>query len=245
MTATERIPGEQLASRRPAQARDQSASWLSPIEPAAGSSGDAPLIGVLALQGDVLEHVRMLQGAGARPVPVKRADDLDALDGIIIPGGESTTIGKLAEMYGLLDPLRKRLADGMPAFGTCAGAILLSRETLNDDGSPSSQPLLAVMDIVTRRNAFGRQVASFEADLDVAGLDGGALHAVFIRAPWIERVGPGVQALARVPTQAGDKVVVARQGDLLASAFHPELVGDDRLHRLFVTMARARRGASE
>ncbi|MDP8969210.1 MAG: pyridoxal 5'-phosphate synthase glutaminase subunit PdxT [Actinomycetota bacterium] len=183
----------------------------------------------------------MLRRVGARAIPVKRPDDLDGLDGVLIPGGESTTIGKLAEMYGLLEPLGKRIADGLPAFGTCAGAILLGHEALHHDGVPSPQPLLGCMDVVLRRNAFGRQVDSFEADLDVAGISGGPLHAVFIRAPWIERSGPGVQALASVATPLGDKVVVARQGDLLVSAFHPELTDDDRLHRLFVEIVNRRR----
>jgi 5'-phosphate synthase pdxT subunit len=196
------------------------------------------VVGVLALQGDVLEHLRMLTAAGARAVPVKRAADLDALGGLVIPGGESTTIGKLAAMYGLLDPLRERIAAGLPVFGTCAGAILLGREALTDQGEHSEQPLLGVMDMVVRRNAFGRQVASFETDVPITGLEGGPVHVAFIRAPWIERVGPEVEVLASVETSAGAKVVVARQGRLLASAFHPELTGDGRLHRLFVGLAR-------
>jgi pyridoxal 5'-phosphate synthase pdxT subunit len=198
---------------------------------------DGPLIGVLAVQGDVLEHLRMLRAAGARARPVSRPDDLVDLDGVLVPGGESTTIGKLAGMYGLLEPLRQRIADGMPAFGTCAGAILLGRQTMRFDGRPSDQPLLGVMDITTRRNAFGRQVASFEGDVAVAGIDGGPMHAVFIRAPWIEEHGPDVEVLAAVGTPLGDRVVVARQGHLLVSAFHPELTADGRLHELFVRMA--------
>lgn len=198
-----------------------------------------PRVGVLALQGDILEHLRMLTAAGARAEPVNRADALDGLDGIVIPGGESTTIGKLAVRYGLLEPLRERIAGGLPVFGTCAGAILLARRALRHDGVPSEQPLLGVMDTVVRRNAFGRQVASFEADLDVAGVAGGPLHAVFIRAPWIEEAGPGVEVLATVPAgPAGTdaRVVVARQGHILASAFHPELTGDGRLHAAFVQL---------
>ncbi|HVM21066.1 MAG TPA: pyridoxal 5'-phosphate synthase glutaminase subunit PdxT [Egibacteraceae bacterium] len=219
----ERIPGEALAG--------------GAVAPPAGSG--APRIGVLALQGDVLEHVRMLRGAGAEVVVVKRPEQLESLAGLVIPGGESTTIGKLAEMYGLLEPLRKRISEGLPAFGTCAGAILLSRQALAHDGSPSPQPLIGVLEATTRRNAFGRQVASFEADLEVAGLDGAPLHAVFIRAPWFEQVGDGVSVLASVATPAGDKVVVVQAGTVLASAFHPELTGDDRLHRMFVDMVRA------
>lgn len=200
----------------------------------------APTIGVLALQGDVLEHLRMVTEAGARAVAVKRPEQLTDLDGIVVPGGESTTIGKLARMYGLLDPLRARLDAGMPAFGTCAGAILLAASALDADGRPSEQPLLGVMDTVVRRNAFGRQVASFEADLAVDGIPGGPMHAVFIRAPWFESVGPEVDVLAVAATPLGDRVVVARQGGLLASSFHPELTGDGRLHALFVRLVRER-----
>lgn len=215
-----RIPGE------------GSASWEQP------GADRAPRVGVLALQGDVLENLRMLFSAGATAVPVKRPEELDALDGLVMPGGESTVIGKLAEAYGLLEPLRKRVSDDLPTLGTCAGAILLAREALLADGRHSDQPLVGGMDTVVRRNAFGRQVASFEAAVDVDGLEGGPLHAVFIRAPWIEEAGPDVEILSRVPTPLGDKIVVARQGRLLASAFHPELSGDDRLHRLFVEMVR-------
>lgn len=221
---TERVPGEGLVAGR--------GIHFVP-------GGEGPVIGVLALQGDVLENLRMLAAAGARPVAVKRPEQLDDLEGILIPGGESTTIGKLAVLYGMLDPLHKRLAEGMPAFGTCAGAILLSRQALLADGTPAEQPLLGVMDTVVRRNAFGRQVASFEADLAVGGVDGGPVHAVFIRAPWIEEAGPEVEVLAEVETPLGAKVVVARQGVLLASAFHPELTDDGRLHELFVDLVRA------
>ena len=219
----ERIPGEAIGASD-AERRD-----------------GAPTVGVLALQGDVLEHVRMLTEAGANAVVVKRPEQLDEIDGLVIPGGESTTIGKLADMYGLLEPLRKRIAEGLPAFGTCAGAILLSSSTLFADGTPAQQPLIGALDAVTRRNAFGRQVASFEADLDVQGLDGDPLHAVFIRAPWFERVGDDVAVLATVETPAGEKIVVVRQGAVLASAFHPELTGDARLHALFVKMVAADR----
>lgn len=188
-------------------------------------------IGVLALQGDVAEHLRLLGGAG---VAVRRADELDGLDGIVLPGGESTTVGKLLDRFGLMAPLRERLRDGLPALGTCAGAILLGRAALLADGRASDQPLLGVLDTVARRNAFGRQVASFEGKVDVAGV--GPMEAVFIRAPWFEETGPDVEVLARVETALGDKVVVVRQGRILASAFHPELVGDPRLHRLFVEL---------
>ncbi len=221
-----RIPGEGLvAGRGPRHA---------------GADGQA-VVGVLALQGDVLEHLRLLAAVGARGVAVKTADELDGLDGIIIPGGESTTIGKLAGLYGLLEPLRRRVVEGLPAFGTCAGTILLAREALAHDGTRCEQPLLGCMDTVARRNAFGRQVDSFEADIDVKGLDGGPMHAVFIRAPWIERAGADVDVLAEVDTPLGAKIVVVRQGHLLASAFHPELADDPRLHGLFLEVVQAHR----
>lgn len=219
-----RIPGEGLVTGRGVH-----------FEPAGGG----PRVGVLGLQGDVLEHLRMLGAAGARASVVTSADDLDDLDGILLPGGESTTIGRLLGIYGLLEPLRARLREGLPAFGTCAGAVLLGQATLHHDGRPSDQPLLGALDATTRRNAFGRQVASFEAEIDVAGLDG-PMRAVFIRAPWFEQVGPGVEVLARVGTPLGVRVVVARQAGVLASAFHPELTGDVRLHELFVSSLVAR-----
>lgn len=223
-TRRERVPGEGLIPSR---------------GPHHVMGNEGPRVGVLALQGDVLEHLSMLASVGARAVTVKRSEQLEDLDGLLIPGGESTTIGKLAVLYGLMEPLRKRIAEGLPVFGTCAGAILLSRQALSAEGEPSEQPLLEAMDTVVRRNAFGRQVQSFEADLDVAGVAGGPMHAVFIRAPWFEELGPEVEALATVPVPPGTtgadvRVVVARQGALLASAFHPELAGDGRLHRLFV-----------
>jgi 5'-phosphate synthase pdxT subunit len=229
----ERVPGEALVDGR---------SRLPPPQ------DGAPRIGVLALQGDVLEHLRLLAAEGADARPVKHAAQLDGLDGILIPGGESTTIGRLASLYGLLEPLRERIAAGLPAFGTCAGAILLGSQALGADGRPSPQPLLGCMDTVVRRNAFGSQVDSFETDLDVAGVDGGPMHAVFIRAPWIETAGARVQTLATVVPVARDgsrldaRVVVARQGDVLASAFHPELTGDPRLHRLFLEIVQVARG---
>jgi 5'-phosphate synthase pdxT subunit len=188
-----------------------------------------PRIGVLALQGDVREHLRALGDAGAEAVPVKRPEELAAVDGIVIPGGESTTIGKLLTIFGLLEPLRARIAAGLPAYGSCAGMILLADEVL---GGTADQVTLGGLDVTVRRNAFGRQVDSFEADLDVAGLDDGPLHAVFIRAPWVERVGPGVEVLA----EAGGHPVAVRQGPLLATSFHPELTPDTRLHRLFVSL---------
>lgn len=198
-----------------------------------------PVVGVLALQGDVLEHVRMLSLAGARAVAVRHPEQLDELDGVVLPGGESTTIGKMLGRFDMLGPLRDRLAGGLPALGTCAGAILMGSGALHADGTPSDQPLLGVMDTVVRRNAFGRQVASFEGFLDITGVPSPPLRAAFIRAPWFERIGSEVEALASVDTPAGAKVVVAREGHLLAAAFHPELTGDPRLHALFVEIVRA------
>jgi 5'-phosphate synthase pdxT subunit len=186
-------------------------------------------VGVLALQGDVREHLRALRDAGAAAVPVKRADELAAVDGLVIPGGESTTIGKLLTIFGLLESLRARIADGMPAYGSCAGMILLADEVL---GAARDQPTIGGLDVSVRRNAFGRQVDSFETDLSVAGLDGGPLHAVFIRAPWVERVGDGVEVLA----EADGHPVAVRQGSLLATSFHPELTPDVRIHELFVRL---------
>ena len=190
---------------------------------------------MLALQGDVLEHLRLLDVAGAVGAPVQTTADLDGLDGLVLPGGESTTIGTLLELHNLLGPLRQRIDAGLPVFGTCAGAILLARRALRHDGTPVEQTLVGGMDMVVRRNAFGRQVASFEADLDVTGLTA-PMHAVFIRAPWIEEAGSEVEVLATADTDLGPRVVVARQGALLASAFHPELTDDPRLHHLFVRL---------
>ena len=185
-------------------------------------------VGVLALQGDVREHARSLNEAGCVAVPVKRADQLASVDALILPGGESTTIGKLLDRYELLEPLRRRVSEGMPLYGTCAGAILMAREIVGAQEAPHR---LAVMDISVRRNAYGRQVDSFEADLDVSGLAGG-FRAVFIRAPVIERAGPEVEVLAEVD---GHPVLV-RQGRLMASTFHPEMTPDARLHEMFLNL---------
>ncbi|WP_343710397.1 pyridoxal 5'-phosphate synthase glutaminase subunit PdxT [Mycobacterium sp.] len=190
-----------------------------------------PRIGVLALQGDTREHVAALREAGASPVPVRRRRELDAVDALVIPGGESTTMSQLLRELDLLEPLRTRLADGFPAYGACAGMILLASEILDAGvGGRAAVPLFGI-DMTVRRNAFGRQVDSFEGDIAFAGLDG-PVHAVFIRAPWVERVGDGVQVLAR----AAGHVVAVRQGRVLATAFHPEMTGDRRIHRLFVAM---------
>ncbi len=194
-----------------------------------------PAVGVLALQGDTREHLAALAAAGARASTVRRRSELDAVDALVIPGGESTTMSLLLREFDLLEPLRDRLAAGMPAYGSCAGMILLASEIL-DAGAPGRQAnALGAIDMTVRRNAFGRQVDSFEADIDVEGLDGPA-HAVFIRAPWVERIGPEVQVLAR----AGEHIVAVRQGVALATAFHPEVTGDRRVHKLFVDMVTGR-----
>jgi pyridoxal 5'-phosphate synthase pdxT subunit len=199
-----------------------------------------PTIGVLALQGDVREHVGALTAAGAKAVPVRRPAELDTVDGLVIPGGESTTISKLLGIFELLSPLRARLRAGMPAYGSCAGMILLAGEVL--DGRPD-QEQLGGLDVVVRRNAFGRQVDSFETDLDFAGV--GSVRAVFIRAPWVEKVGADVEVLASVPgddpaaAQAAGRIVAVRQGNVLATAFHPELTGDGRVHAYFADLVRA------
>ena len=194
-----------------------------------------PTVGVLALQGDTREHLAALREAGAAACTVRRRAELDAVDALVIPGGESTTMSLLLREFGLFEPLRERLAAGMPAYGSCAGMILLAGEIL-DAGAPGRQAAaLGAIDMTVRRNAFGRQVDSFEDDIDFAGLDG-PVHAVFIRAPWVERVGPDVQVLAR----AGEHIVAVRQGSVLATAFHPEVTGDRRVHRLFVDILTGR-----
>jgi 5'-phosphate synthase pdxT subunit len=188
-------------------------------------------VGVLALQGDVREHRRLLEGVGASVIEVRRPSDLDGIDAIVIPGGESTTIGRLATIFGLLDPLEKAIEGGLPAYGSCAGMILLANGTTGDP-----QPQLGAMDVVVERNAFGRQNESFEVDLDITGLDA-PFHAVFIRAPWVASIGDGVEVLAEVD---GHPVMI-RQGNVIATSFHPELTGDDRIHRLVLDLARAER----
>jgi pyridoxal 5'-phosphate synthase pdxT subunit len=186
-------------------------------------------VGVLALQGDTREHLAALRDAGVSAVTVRRRDELDAVDALVIPGGESTTMTHLLRDLDLLEPLRKRLADGLPAYGACAGMILLASEILDAGAGGREAVPLGGLDITVRRNAFGRQVDSFEGDVEFKGFDE-PVHAVFIRAPWVERVGDGVQVLARA---AGHPVAV-RQGRVLATAFHPEVTGDRRIHRLFV-----------
>ena len=190
-------------------------------------------VGVLALQGDVAEHLRALVDSGARALPVRRLAELDAVDALVIPVGESTTMSKLLVAFDLLDPLEERVHAGMPVWGTCAGMILLARVVL--DGRPDQHSLGAI-DMTVRRNAFGRQVDSYEEDLDVVGLET-PFHAVFIRAPWVEQVGAGVEVLARAGNTSDGPVVAVRSGHALATSFHPEVGGDGRLHRLFVDMA--------
>lgn len=199
-------------------------------------------IGVLALQGDVREHLAALTACGARAVPVRRRRELADVDGIVLPGGESTTIDKLLRIFELFDPLRERIAGGLPAYGSCAGMILLARRVL--DGT-TDQQTLGILDVTVRRNAFGRQVDSFEEDLDAPALAPSAgqrpLRAVFIRAPWVESAGPGVEVLARVGTgPAAGRIVAVRQGDVLATSFHPELGSDHRVHEAFTRIVRER-----
>jgi 5'-phosphate synthase pdxT subunit len=184
-------------------------------------------VGVLALQGAVREHLQALQGCGVEAVPVRTPEEVEAAEALVIPGGESTTIGKLMDRYGLLAPVREAAAAGKPLLGTCAGLILMAKTI--EDGIPG-QPHLGVIDIAVRRNAFGRQVESFEADLPFAGVEGGPVRAVFIRAPIIESVGPEVEVLARHQ----NRVVAARHGRLLVLSFHPELTRDLRVHRYFL-----------
>lgn len=202
----------------------------------------APTVGVLALQGDVREHLAALRALGANALPVRRPEELAAVHGLVIPGGESTTMSRLLDVFELREPLVERLHRGLPAYGSCAGMITLATRIL--DGREDQVPLGAI-DITVRRNAFGRQVDSFETDLTVAGfaeagLDPAPFKAVFIRAPWVEEVGPGVEVLASVSGPTGDsRPVAVRQGAALATSFHPEITADDRIHRLFLSMVRA------
>ena len=183
-------------------------------------------VGVLALQGDVREHLGILDSFDVEAIGVKTPEQLASVDALVIPGGESTTIGKMAVRFGLLDPLRSAIDSGLPVYGTCAGMILLAGAVTEGD-----QPLIGALDVVVKRNAFGRQNESFEADLEIDGLDS-TLHAVFIRAPWIEKVGSEVEVLSSVD----DHPVMVRQGSILATSFHPELTGDGRIHRMLLEM---------
>lgn len=199
-----------------------------PLDADAGT----PLVGVLALQGDVSEHQAALERCGASSLAVRTLEQLRAVDGLIIPGGESTTVGKLLVRFDLLEPLRERIAAGFPLWGTCTGMILLAGQV--DDGL-EGQPLLSAMDIRVQRNAFGRQRDSFQADVALRGIEGGPFPGVFIRAPLVASTGPGVDVLGVL----GERVVAVRQGNLLATAFHPELTHDDRFHAYLVRMCRA------
>jgi pyridoxal 5'-phosphate synthase pdxT subunit len=193
-----------------------------------------PVVGVLALQGDVPEHLRALEAVGAKPVPVRRPDELDRIDGLVIPGGESTTLWRLSVAFEVLEPLRKLIGAGLPAFGSCAGMIMLA-DRLAD--GVAGQQTYGGIDMTVRRNAFGRQVDSFERDIALRGLGhDDPLRAVFIRAPWVEQIGPGVSILGT--EQGTGRIVAVRQAQLLATAFHPELTPDRRIHQLFVDIVK-------
>jgi len=198
-----------------------------------------PVVGVLALQGDVPEHLRALEAAGARPAAVRRPEELDRVDGLVIPGGESTTLWRLSVAFDVLEPLSKLIGEGLPAFGSCAGMIMLADRLA--DGVEGQQTYGGI-DMTVRRNAFGRQVDSFERDITLGGVGAdigvteGPFRAVFIRAPWVEQTGPGVAILG---TDLGTgRIVAVRQGQLLATAFHPELTPDRRIHQLFVDIVK-------
>ncbi len=212
-----------------------------------GNPGGAVRVGVLALQGDVREHSRTIEALGGRAVPVRRPAELTSLDGLIIPGGESTTMDRLTRVFGLAGPLRELIGAGLPVYGSCAGMIMLS-DVIADpsvDGLGEPQRSLGGLDMVVRRNAFGRQRESFETDLAFASLVGEEpVRAVFIRAPWVEKVGRGVEVLARVPVDEDTavetvaRIVAVRSGQLLATSFHPEITGERRIHELFIRMIR-------
>ena len=196
-----------------------------------------PVVGVLAVQGDVREHMAALTACGATAVPVQRPTELEHVDALVLPGGESTTMDKLVRAFDLDGPLRERIKRGMPVYGSCAGMIMLADRIV---GGTADQQTLGGMDVTVRRNAFGRQVESFEVDLETAGLGKGPpLHAVFIRAPWVEETGPGVEVLGTVVAgPVAGRIVAVRQGALLATSFHPELTGDLRVHRLFLDIVK-------
>lgn len=197
----------------------------------------APVVGVLALQGDVREHVAALRRCGVDTRLIRRPCELDGIRAIVLPGGESTTMSKLAVAFEIFEPLREQLRGGLPALGTCAGMIMLADRILDPR---SGQLTFGGIDITVRRNAFGRQIDSFESDLDLAGEDPAEppLHAVFIRAPWVEEAGDSVDVLARVRTgPAAGRIVAVQQGQLMATSFHPEVTDDDRIHRMFLNRA--------
>ena len=200
---------------------------------------DAPVVGVLAMQGDVREHVAALRAAGAEPVLVRREAELAAVDGIVLPGGESTTMDRLLTTFGLREPLREAIAAGLPAYGSCAGMILLADRLA--DAAPG-QRTLGGLDVLVRRNAFGRQVDSWEEDLPVAGVEDGPVRAVFIRAPWVEEAGEDVEVLARIGSgPAAGRIVAVRHENVMATSFHPEITGDTRVHRAFVRLVGERK----
>jgi pyridoxal 5'-phosphate synthase pdxT subunit len=231
-SATRRIAGSEREERAKRARQSRSAAG------AGANDGTVTelVVGVLALQGDVREHLRALAESGAQARPVRRPEELAGVDALVIPGGESTTISKLAVEFGLLEPIRKRIEQGMPAYGSCAGMIMLASRVL--DGRPDQESFGGI-DMTVRRNAFGRQVDSFEGLVDIEGIDGGPFRAVFIRAPWVEEVGREIRVLGRVTGGAAEgRIVAVRHGRLLATAFHPELTGDLRVHRYFVDLAR-------
>ena len=191
---------------------------------------------MLALQGDVREHLATLPELGAEAVTVRRPEELAGVDALVVPGGESTTMTKLAARFGLLGPLRDAVAGGLPVYGSCAGMIMLADRLLD---APADQVTVGGLDVTVRRNAFGRQVDSFESQVEIDGVAGGPVRAVFIRAPWVEQAGEGVQVLGRVVGGPADgRIVAVRQGNLVATSFHPELTGDRRVHALFVDIVR-------
>ena len=200
----------------------------------AQATGAAPRVGVLALQGDFREHLAVLRGLGADAVPVRRAEELESIDGLVIPGGESSVMDKLSRAFGVAEPLKAAIAAGLPVYGTCAGLIMLADAIV--DGIAGQQSL-GGLDVAVRRNAFGSQVDSFETDLDIPQLGDEPVHAVFIRAPIVESVGEKATVLARVPD---GRVVAVEQGDLLGTSFHPEITGDTRFHEYFLGKVRAR-----
>ena len=201
-----------------------------------GGVTTSPTIGVFALQGDVREHLQMLDAAGVTACPVRRPEELESVDALVLPGGESTTMYKLANIFDLFEPLQNRIAEGMPVLGTCAGMIMLA-DTI--EGGIEGQQTLGGLDVVVRRNAFGRQVDSFETDVDFAPFDT-PFHALFIRAPWVEKVGAAVEVLATVAAgPAAGRIVAVRQGTVMATSFHPEITRDDRVHRFFADLVRA------
>ena len=199
-------------------------------------TGADALVGVLALQGDFREHESTLQSLGVATRRVRTVEDLDGIDALVVPGGESTTMSNLALRWGLMEPLRELVRGGLPAYGSCAGMIMLADRI---EGGRPDQETIGGLDVTVLRNAFGRQVDSFEADLDIPVLGERPLHAVFIRAPWVEQAGEAVEVLGRVPAgPAAGRIVAVRQGHLLATSFHPELTGDARVHQYFVEMVR-------